>query len=213
MYETRESLYNQIDETQERLDSVIEYINSNPDSDPNAYEMNDLMFKVAEIGCKGRNFESEPYAFLKDEKYSKLRDDFYAMIDYRMEQLNSKENGLKIPNSNTLYDYFKKGTMSMATLNTLGDKEVSDAYSKACGINLYIRQRYRDLSKDESDEIIYDNFKEVEDLKESIKNIDSHLDNIKSLAPLMEEIEIALNRTPKEFIQAIKSKEQEEMSI
>ena len=29
----------------------------------------------------------------------------------------------------------------------------------------------------------------------------------------MEEIEIALNRTPKEFIQAIKSKEQEEMSI
>ena len=101
----------------------------------------------------------------------------------------------------------------MATLNTLGDKEVSDAYSKACGINLSIRQRYRDLSKDESDEIIYDNFKEVEDLKESIKNIDSHLDNIKSLAPLMEEIEIALNRTPKEFIQAIKSKEQEEMSI
>lgn len=71
MYETKSSLYEQMDITQKRINSVFEYINSNPDSDPNAYEMNDLMFSVAEIGNKGRNFESEPYAFLKDEKYSK----------------------------------------------------------------------------------------------------------------------------------------------
>ena len=67
----------------------------------------------------------------------------------------------------------------MATLNTLGDKEVSDAYSKACGINLYIRQRYRDLSKDESDEKIiaipfndpqYNEFKDISELPKHISD-------------------------------------------
>lgn len=211
MYETKSSLYEQMDITQKRINSVFEYINSNPDSDPNAYEMNDLMFSVAEIGNKGRNFESEPYAFLKDEKYSKLRNDFYAMMKYRLEQLSSPETGLINSKNDPLYKYFDEATTRMSTLNSLGNKQVSDIFSKACGIDLYIKQRVRDLQKGEKDEVIYDNKQELISLLDSIDNLEDKSYYMKDLKPLLDEIHLAIGKTPKEF--NIAKKQEQEKSI
>ncbi len=208
MYETKDSLYEQIDITQKRINEVFDYINSNPNSDPNAYEMNELMFSVAEIGSKGRNFESEPYSFLKDEKYSKLRGDFYAMMKYRLEQLNSPETGLISSRNDPLYKYFDEATMRMSTLNSLGNKQVSDIFSKACGINLYIKQRIRDIQKTGNEEVIYDNKQELIGLLDSIDKLDNKSYYMKDLKPLLDEIHLAIGKTPREFNE-IKQQEQQ----
>ncbi len=205
-------LYYRINVTQKRINDVLDYINSNPNSDPNAYEMNELMFSVAELGWKGRNFENEPYGFLKDEKYSKLREDFYAMMRYRMDQLESPENGLITSKDDSLYKYFDRALYRMGTLNSLGNKQLSDIYSKACGINLFIRQRARDLEKSGTQEVIYDNKQEFIDLLDKIDGLgkeDINSGELKYLKPLMDDIHMALDKTPKEY-EALKAKQQEE---
>ena len=210
MYDTKDDLYFRMDATQGRINAVLDYINSNPDSDPNAYEMNELMFSVAEIGHKGRNFEAKPYEFLKDEKYSKLRTDFYSMMRYRMEQLKSPEKGLISSEEDPLYKYFDDSLYRMATLNSLGDKQVSDIYSKACGISLFIRQRNRDLKRDGNEEIIYDNKNEFIELLDKIDELEDK-SSLQELKPLMEDIHMALDKTPKEYYEAIKLKRQQEV--
>ncbi len=47
---TREILDKNIDLLEKRMDGIIDYIRNNPNSDPNAYEMNDIMFAYADIG-------------------------------------------------------------------------------------------------------------------------------------------------------------------
>ena len=42
-----------------RIDGVLNYIENNPTSDPNTYEMNDIMFEMADIGYFGHFFEKK----------------------------------------------------------------------------------------------------------------------------------------------------------
>lgn len=154
----REFLDLHIEVLEKKVDQVLTYIDNNPASDPNCYEMNELMFEFADIGYYGRKFEDEDYGFLHDEKYSILKEKFFKMMDIRIPQLISEENGLY---ATELACYFDKSLMSLASLNRLcydNVDEVRQLFNSICGVNLYVHQRVRDLLKDNQQEmLIYDN--------------------------------------------------------
>lgn len=208
-------LYDRIGHTQQHIDNVFNYIAENPNSDPNAFEMNELLFEVSNIGAQGKL--QKDYDFLKDEKYSKLRTDFWQMMDIRMEQLADKKQGLGGSKESPLYKYFNDALLRMSTLNSLGDEQVQDITSQACKIDLYVNQRIRDLKEASiDDECIYYNQPEFCSLLDKINtckengNTGLSLDAIK---PLMEEIHLAYAKTPQQLKKAKEDLEQEDMSI
>lgn len=155
---SRESLDKYMELLVTRIDGILKYIKDNPNSDPNAFEMNDIMFDVTDVGYFGRFFEDEPYGFLHDVKYNRLRDKFGKMMGCRLSQLVSEEQGL---HCDKLYAYFWESTRCMATLNRLSDKNnesVKNLFNSICGVDLYIHQRIRELTRQNNiDEVIYDN--------------------------------------------------------
>lgn len=155
---TREDLDREMENLEHRIDGILRYISDNPTSDPNAYEMNDVMFELADIGFFGRKFEGEPYAFLYDEKYTKLKEKFGGMMQYRLPQLISEEQGI---HATHLYDYFNESERNMATLNRLAfdnGRKTRELFDSICGVDLYIHQRKRDLKKQNNmSELIYTN--------------------------------------------------------
>ena len=197
---TENKLYELIDDTQKRIDNVLKYIEEHPNSDPNAYEMNDLMFRVADLGQKGRFFESKPYDFIHDEKYSELGESFYKMMNIRIKQFSYKQYGLGDSKDDPLYKYFIKSMRTMATLNSLGDKNVRDVHSKICGIALYTKQRRRDI-KDNS-EIIYDNKAEMEELIEDIQSYGVNPFLKDELKALLKDIMQSYGKTFEEYNQS-----------
>lgn len=154
---TRKELDMNIQMMEARVDAILKYIQENPTSNPNAYEMNDVMFDVADIGYLGRSFEENPYDFLQDEKYNKLMEKFHQMMNYRLNQFISEEQGLQTTN---LYNYFQESLRSMSTLNRLymNGNSKKDLFNSICGVDLYVHQRIWDLSKAKNlDEPIYTN--------------------------------------------------------
>lgn len=155
---SRESLDKYMELLVTRIDGILKYIKDNPNSDPNAFEMNDIMFDVTDVGYFGRFFEDEPYGFLHDVKYNRLRDKFGKMMGCRLSQLVSEEQGL---HCDKLYASFWESTRCMATLNRLSDKNnesVKNLFNSICGVDLYIHQRIRELTRQNNiDEVIYDN--------------------------------------------------------
>lgn len=155
---TREVLDKNISLVERKIDNVLGTIKNNPTSDPNACEMNDIMFEVADIGFFGRYYESEAYAFLHDEKYKNLMNKFYTMMNYRIPQFVSEEQGLYAKN---LYFYFTESLANMKTLNRLNNDNVENAkqlFNSICSIDLFIHQRRRDLIREKNmSEPIYDN--------------------------------------------------------
>lgn len=160
---------------EKRIDGVLNYIENNPTSDPNTYEMNDIMFEMADIGYFGHFFEKKLYGFLYDEKFNKLQDKFYKMMELRLPQLISEEQGL---HADKLHQYFKESLRNMATLNRLANDNVEmtkELFSSMCGVNLYIHQRTRDLIENNNlKEEIYDN--EIENIKLTL-NYQDYKDN------------------------------------
>ena len=160
---TREKLEEDMISLERRIDGILMYIKNNPTSDPNAYEMNDVMFEVSAAGFFGRKFETEPYGFSGDKTYKTLKSKFSKMMEYRLPQLISEEQGL---NATNLYEYFQASLMHMATLNKLYDSyDQRNLFNSVCGVNLYIHQRSRDLmAQNRMSEPIYDNAREKEDI-------------------------------------------------
>lgn len=149
----------------EKLDNILGYIKDNPNSDPNAHEMNYVMFEMADIGYLGREIEDEPYSFLHDKKYCALKTKFSAVMEYRIPQLVSDEQKLF---AFALHDYFEESLRCMATLNRLdysrGANKTRELFSSICGVNLFVHQQIRNLQKDQDmTSIIYGN--SVENLK------------------------------------------------
>lgn len=144
---TREDLDKGISTLENRISGILKYIENNPASDPNAYEMNEVMFEIADIGFFGRKFETEAYAFLQDKRYKELMSKFSGMMQYRLPQLISETQGL---HATHLHNYFQESLRNMATLNRLGYDAVENTkelFNSVCGVNLFIHQRNRDLEQ------------------------------------------------------------------
>lgn len=204
----REQLDLEIDSVERNLDGILNYIKENPESDPNAYEMNNVMFEVADIGFFGRKFEDVAYDFLHDEKYINIKAKFNEMMDYRLKQFVEEDKKLEC---SSLYEYFTTSINCMATLNRLdyseNHEEVKQLFNSICGVNLYIHQRVRELKENNNENaIIYDN--EVENTRNIIgwadyqDEVDSPFSKRDEIANKMyEEIQGSYQKTVSEFVE------------
>ncbi len=165
-------------ELNDRIINVLNYIKDNPNSDPNAYEMNDIMFKVSNLLSKE-----------KTEKSEELMNNFEKMMYLRLPQFTSEKTEL---GATKLKDYF---VMQLANVNLgvdLGDEDMRNYMNEVCGVNLFIHQRIRDI-KDDS--IVYDNKEEHDRIFLKREMYDDHgLSN-----ELMDEIDFAYQATPETF--------------
>ncbi len=217
VYSTQSELYDEINKIEDKINKVVKYRDSNPGCDPNTFELNEILFDVASIGSGSRRFEGEgkdeAYKFLHDPKYRELEDSFKTIFEPCMEQLAPSENGLITSKDDPLYRYFEGSFQRRGTLNSLGNHELRYIYSKACGINLFIKQNLRDFKNNGVEGIIYDNKQEYIDLLDRIeefKSKDYSEEQLKPLSPLMEDIHMAIGKTPKEYYQALELKRQQE---
>lgn len=195
-------LSKQINLTQEKVNNVLKYIEENPYSDPNAYEMNELLYEVTNLKTEGWNMYS--YDFLNEAPMSNLIHNFSKMMNIRMEQLVTPDTGLCESKNDSLYKYFERN-MKIST-GKIGNKKAQEASSKACAINLYVKQRLRQLDMSGKEEIIYDNGQELNDLltKLTEENIEYYSHPEFDIKDLLEDVRLAYNHTPKEFKQAKK---------
>ena len=166
-----------IKELNDRINGELDYIQKNPLSDPNAFEMNDIMFRVASL--LAQRIDST-------EQSDELEKDFYTMMNHRLPQLTSEESDLK---AFSLAEYFNYQLENMSSGISLGNDDTRDYLNSVCGVNLYINQRLRD-AKDH--EIVYDN-KEEHDKLFVMREL---FDDYGVSNNMMDEIDFALNVTP-----------------
>lgn len=161
-----------------RVNNVLNYIKDNPNSDPNAYEMNDIMFKVSGL------LNEERESGLERTSQSKILDmNFQKMMYLRLPQL------IKNLNARFLEEYFKLQMANMSVGANLGDEDMREYFNSVCGVNLYIHQRLRDLAVEEP---IYTNKEE----HSKIFKMREMFDDYGISNDMTEEIDFAFNATP-----------------
>lgn len=165
-----------IEQLTARVDAVLDYIEQNPESDPNAYEMMDLTIQVANVGYKVKsdgeargldNALGYEYA-IHHEALTNLRRKYFLMMDKRLADMADDKNGLGLNKYSRLYRFLAKSRDVMITYNPLtadGDTQKREAKCKLAGVALYTKQRTRDLQRDGKSEVIYDNSAELEQIQ------------------------------------------------
>ena len=132
----------QLDKKVEQLyNEILDYKKKIANGDPDVSKLNDIMMEVAFVGADGRNFEKEPYGYLHDIKYSRLREEFYNLMGTEVLKLTNSEYGL---NADELQQYFNVSLRSMSTLNSLGDENNKQFLNSLCGAYYEIKKRVRD---------------------------------------------------------------------
>lgn len=179
-----------------RVDAVLDYIEQNPESDPNAYEMMDLTIQVGRIGSQVKNYgerneldQSFGYDFaINHEALSNLRKKYFDMMRIRLDDMVVDKNNLGLNEDSMLYKFLDESKRNIITYGGLvGDNEPErkEAMCKLAGVALYTKQRKRDLQRDGKSEIIYDNSDEFKQIQEYYK---THRPNLYE-AGLLDEIE------------------------
>lgn len=149
-----------------RVENVLKYIEENPKSDPNAYEMMELTIRVGNISGKVRDVAKEENAddsfgfeyVSKYEALNTLRKNYFDMMEIRMNNLK-KSYGKR----DGLYEMFEgKLDVVMQYIGFYYDEEKIQFMCKLAGASLYTKQRIKYLlnSGKFNDEVIYDNQKE-----------------------------------------------------
>ena len=165
-----------IEQLTARVDAVLDYIEQNPESDPNAYEMMDLTIQVANVGYKVKSDgevrgldKSHGYEYaIHHEALTNLRRKYFSMMDKRLGDMADDKNGLGLNEDSMLYRFLSKSRDDMITYNPLtadGDIQKREAKCKLAGVALYTKQRKRDLQRDGKAEVIYDNSVEFQQLQ------------------------------------------------
>ena len=211
------SLNDNIEEVHNNVKNVLNYIIDNPDSDPNAYEMNEIMTNVNRIIYDSRNNVDVPFDISQDPKFQTFMEDFKSMMDIRISQLEPCEGRLVTSKDDSLYTYLNNMYSEIKDPNKY-DKikyktnSVKNVYSMACGINLYFRQNLKNFKEAGKESIIYDNENEYNLLckkVQDIRNSESKDEIEEDILPLIEDIQMALGKTPAEY-KALKANKQEE---
>ena len=181
---------------QKKLKGVVDYIEENPNSEPNAYEMMDNLFDYYRLRKQALGKEDNCV-----KEVAKL---YHKVMAKRMPQLRSYDyiDGM-------LYNIFNsvitKGEIDGSFNNILGESyEAQDLFRRLFGVDFYIRQRVRDLNNSKpfpKDAIVYDNHDEFEALRKCFfdsKYTDSDV-NLDVAVRVMEHIAKAYDRTIYEF--------------
>ena len=190
-----------IEQLTTRVNAVLDYIEQNPESDPNAYEMMDLTIQVANVGYKVKNDgelrrldNANGYEYaIHHEALTNLRSKYFSMMDKRLESMADDKNDLGLNEDSMLYRFLSKSRDYMITYNPItsdGDTQKKEAKCKLAGVALYTKQRKRDLQKEGKAEVIYDNAAELEQIQEYYKEHEPNLYE----AGLLDEIERCYGR-------------------
>lgn len=165
-----------------RINGVLNYIQENPKSDPNAFEMNDICFGYADLLVEAKELGAVA-------EMDAVKEKFQAMMSYRMPQFLDPEQGL---DCYSLYDYFSHSLEVIATSSSLGSEEEKQGLNSVCGVNLYVHQRMRNLGREQLDDVtIYDNSSEYLNLLtflEKYFTTSSHKTDVEAVTNMVEEI-------------------------
>lgn len=184
---------------QNSLKGVVDYIEANPESEPNAYEMMDNLFSYYRIRKEALGNEEDCV-----KEIARLH---HKIMAKRMPQLRSYDYG-----DARLYNLFNmiitNAESKQGFNNILGEsEEAQDLFRRLCGVDFYVRQRARDLNNTkpfQSDAIVYDNHIEFENLRKSIfdpKYQNSDV-NMNAAINIMEHIAMAYDHTIYEYNEA-----------
>lgn len=185
-----------IEDLTARVDAVLEYIEKNPESDPNAYEMMELTVEVGRIGGQVKNYgerngldQSFGYDFaINHQALSSLRKKYFTMMKMRLDDMVIDKNNLGLNDDSMLYKFLEESKDNIRTYGSLvgeGESDKKEAMCKLAGVALYTKQRKRDLQRNGKSEIIYDNEVEFNQIQEYYK---THKPNLYE-AGLLDEIE------------------------
>lgn len=181
---------------QKKLKGVVEYIEDNPNSEPNAYEMIDNLFDYYRLRKQALGKEDNCV-----KEVAKL---YHKVMAKRVPQLRSYDyiDGLMY---NTFNAVITRGEIDGSFNNYLGESpEAQDLFRRLFGVDFYVRQRVRDLNNSTpfpKDTIVYDNEKEFEALRECFfdpKYQESDI-NWNVAERFMEHIAMAFDRSIYEF--------------
>jgi hypothetical protein len=193
----RNNFNSNLESLQKSLKGVVDYIEANPKSEPNAYEMMDNIFSYYRLRkeANGKNVDGV-------NEVAQLHN---IILAKRLPQLRSNA----FNNDGRLYNLFNmlitNGECKQGFNNVLGESlEAQDLFRRLCGVDFYIRQRVIELNSAESfDEnaIVYDNDDEFEGLRECFfdpKYQEADI-NWKAALNIMEHISYAYLHTIHEF--------------
>ncbi len=176
-----EAYKDEIHDLTERVDRVLKYIEENPNSDPNAYEMMELTADIGVIQTRVRSIGAgsitnqnieQGYEYAKQhESLTNLRNKYFKMMDIRLEQIKQDPNHLGTDENSPLYKLLS--TKYNETIAYEGsvfgkDKEMS---CKLAGMGLYQKQRKRDFGQPHDIYPIYNQIREIEGYYSSKKPI------------------------------------------
>lgn len=162
----------EIDNLTRRVDAVLEYIEANPNSDPNAYEMTQLTIEVGEIGWKvrkaGEGSKEDPDVTngyehaMKHESLTELRKKYFDMMDKRLQTMKEDSNNLGLSEDSSLYKFLENKREDMITYNCVATDEDKEPLCKLAGMVLHQRQCERDLGRKMNTHEIYDDLSKLE---------------------------------------------------
>ena len=122
-----EAYKDEIHDLTERVDRVLQYIEENPNSDPNAHEMMELTADIGVIQTKIRSIGAgsitnpdvaQGYEYAKQhESLTNLRTKYFKMMDIRLQQTKDDSNNLALGEDSPLYKLLSSKRNDMTTYN------------------------------------------------------------------------------------------------
>ena len=162
----------EIHDLTERVDRVLRYIEENPNSDPNAYEMMELTADIGVIQTRVRSIGAgtitnpnieQGYEYAKQHQtLNNLRSKYSKMMDIRLEQIKRDSNHLGTDENSPLYTLLSTKYNNVIEYGeglTGKEKEMS---CQLAGMGLYQIQRKRDFGEYDK---VYDKYEQIEKLE------------------------------------------------
>lgn len=191
-YETKELF--------ERIKQIEDYRKNNTGCDPNAYEMVEILSKFKGVTSHYNINQSE----WNSDEFKYIHNVVSNFLQSRMSQFVEPNFGLKNTNGNALYNYFNNTFFANSSIPyNLDNPDVKNICAKACGVNLYVHQQLRDNLNTNTNNVLYDNFNELQEFENNIKNSNLSSETLEVIEDLRNENKIAYNKTPNQFVQAI----------
>lgn len=159
--EVTQSIYSEINQLEARLDFVQEWISSNTNTDPNAYELAELCILVSQ--CTSDPNIDRSITESAEAKLNKIWE--IRSKDFFNRGLDIKSGS---PVFKTLIDLKNK---ALSGERIVSSKSQEEAIKMACGVGLYIQQQRRDLKNVEAiGSEVYNNSEEMKEIQNLYKD-------------------------------------------
>jgi len=159
-----------------RLDNILDYKRSNPDCDPNLYELVEVSDEMADLlrrADPNYGIHNQPEKYLTDSdgnptelanEIEKYKEVFNINIEAML------NNDLGITKESPLYKMMEKVKSNQ---NTYSNSR--QYYAKLAGVALYIEQQKRAVRRGEQKKVVFDNSAEIDYLRRELSPIYSDM--------------------------------------